>query len=142
MACSNGEIRCLAANDQGKEGGVFKCVDGYWDLLIACRSYEKCVSSPSPHCTWAKLRRDIFKDKNEVEAEVEGEGDGQVATPLACKEGELKCLAANDQGKDGGVFKCVNGMWDMFQDCRDYEKCVRTPTPHCTWAKKSEVRYF
>jgi hypothetical protein len=63
----------------------------------------------------AKLRRDIVKHKNEVEAEVDGEGDGQVETPLACKEGELKCLAANDQGKDGGVFKCVNGMWDMFR---------------------------
>lgn len=29
MSSSNGEVRRLAANDQGIEGGVFECVDGY-----------------------------------------------------------------------------------------------------------------
>jgi hypothetical protein len=57
----------------------------------------------------------------------------------ACKEGELKCLAASDDGKDGGVFRCTDGMWAMFQDCRSYERCVTSPTPHCTWAKQLEV---
>jgi hypothetical protein len=60
-------------------------------------------------------------------------GNGQ-----ACKEGELKCLAANNDGKDGGVFRCTDGLWQMFQDCRSFERCVTDPTPHCTWAKRME----
>jgi hypothetical protein len=58
-----------------------KCVDAYWDFLTAWRSYEKCDSSPSPHCTWAKLRHDI--GKREVQLEVKTEGEGQVELPLA-----------------------------------------------------------
>lgn len=58
---------------------------------------------------------------------------------MACKEGVLECGAANDQGKAGGVFKCVSGMWHEIQACRDYEKCVGSPTPHFTQAKKGAM---
>jgi hypothetical protein len=52
-ACAERTLKCLAANDNGKAGGVFKCVDGYWDEIQACSSSEHCVSSPVPHCEWA-----------------------------------------------------------------------------------------
>lgn len=56
-----------------------------------------------------------------------------------CKEGQLKCLAAQDNGTDGGVFQCTKSGWKLIQDCRSYEKCVSKPTPHCTWAASAEV---
>jgi hypothetical protein len=126
MMCAEGLLKCLAAKDQGLDGGVFKCVNGYWSIFQDCRSYERCVSSPSPHCTWAPLRRKDTKNDDKLGEDPE----------MACKEGELQCLAANDKGLDGGVFKCTNGYWSMFQDCRSFERCVTSPSPHCTWAKQ------
>jgi uncharacterized cupin superfamily protein len=123
MMCVEGDRKCLAANDDGKDGGVFECVGGYWKMIQDCRSFECCVSTPTPHCTWAQLRRD------------DTENPSTDASVAACREGELKCLAANDDAEDGGVFQCVNGYWKMFQDCRSFERCVSKPTPHCTWAK-------
>jgi len=69
--------------------------------------------------------------RDEVTSAADGGG-------MACKEGELICAAANDAGKDGGVFQCTNGYWKLIQDCRSFERCIKDPTPHCTWAKKPE----
>jgi hypothetical protein len=125
VMCAEGMLKCSATHNQGLDGGVFKCVNGYWSMFQDCRSHERCVSSPSPHCTSAQLRRNDFKNEDKLSEDAE----------MACKEGVLKCLAANDQGLDGGVFQCVNGYWSMFQDCRSFERCVTSPHPHCTWAK-------
>jgi hypothetical protein len=59
-ACAEGTLKCLAANDSGKAGGVFKCVSGYWDEIQACSSSEHCISSPVPHCEWARGGADRF----------------------------------------------------------------------------------
>lgn len=56
-----------------------------------------------------------------------------IALTSACKEGELKCGAAQDDGTDGGIFKCTNGYWKMWVDCSKSEKCFMTPVPHCRW---------
>lgn len=54
--------------------------------------------------------------------------------PTACNEGQIKCLAANDNGKGGGIFECVNGYWKLIVQCRDSEKCVeRDGRGHCQW---------
>jgi hypothetical protein len=58
--CAEGTLKCLAANDNGKAGGVFKCVGGYWDEIQACSLSEHCVSSPVPHCEWARGGADGF----------------------------------------------------------------------------------
>ena len=60
--------------------------------------------------------------------------DVNSGTALACAEGEKKCMAARDDGRDGAAFICKNGSWDILQDCRSFERCVSNPTPHCTWA--------
>ncbi|KAF2032154.1 hypothetical protein EK21DRAFT_87529 [Setomelanomma holmii] len=127
MMCAEGDIKCLAGNNDGKDGGVFECVNGYWKLIQDCRPSERCVGTPSPHCTWGRRRR--------------AEPQKPAADPavVACKEGELKCLAANDKGMDGAVFQCTNGYWKVFQDCRSYERCVSKPTPHCTWGKHANA---
>jgi hypothetical protein len=49
----------------------------------------------------------------------------------ACPEGELKCLFVNNDGSGGDVFRCTDGLWQMFQDCSSSERCVTSPTPHC-----------
>ncbi|KAH7064224.1 hypothetical protein BKA63DRAFT_572141 [Paraphoma chrysanthemicola] len=76
MMCAEGERKCLAANDDGKDGGVSECVNGYWKMIQDCRSYERCVDKPAPHCTWAQLRRDT------------GEPASADASAAACREGE------------------------------------------------------
>jgi hypothetical protein len=40
-------------NRKCESNAVFMCHAGAWEIIAACRSYERCVGSPSPHCTWA-----------------------------------------------------------------------------------------
>ncbi|OAK93983.1 hypothetical protein IQ06DRAFT_340789 [Phaeosphaeriaceae sp. SRC1lsM3a] len=46
---------------------------------------------------------------------------GDLNIGMACTEHELKCLAAKDNGKGGGVFECLNGAWKLRVQCSDSE---------------------
>ena len=53
-ACRRGQLVCMAADSHGKDGAVFRCNEqGRWRVVQDCRSYERCVERPVPHCTWA-----------------------------------------------------------------------------------------
>lgn len=58
---------------------------------------------------------------------------GDLNIGMACTEHELKCLAAKDNGKGGGVFECLNGAWKLRVQCSDSERCVGGVVPHCQW---------
>lgn len=51
--CTNGEVVCAAAADNGYDGGVFQCVDGRLELIQDCTPLEKCFMNPTPHCAWS-----------------------------------------------------------------------------------------
>jgi hypothetical protein len=52
LACKEGSTKCAG----GSPGGaIFHCRSGVWKVIAECRSYENCVSSPSAHCTWARI---------------------------------------------------------------------------------------
>jgi hypothetical protein len=46
-------LSCTENNRKCESNAVFMCRAGAWEAIAACRSYERCVGSPSPHCTWA-----------------------------------------------------------------------------------------
>ncbi|KAH9881133.1 hypothetical protein J1614_001628 [Plenodomus biglobosus] len=55
VMCTNGEVICAAAADNGYDGGVFQCVDGRLVLIQDCTPLEKCFMKPTPHCAWPSV---------------------------------------------------------------------------------------
>lgn len=52
MMCAEGIVQCMGADDKGYDGGVFQCVKSFWRLIANCRSNERCIKDPIPHCAW------------------------------------------------------------------------------------------
>lgn len=113
--CAEGETKCVTTSPST---GIQVCKKGNWEIQQSC------------HCTTTTT-----KDGKAIPQCVSLKRN-DVPSPVAegCSEGEVKCLAVDENGRDGAVYKCNGiGRWDIIQDCSQYEKCVMEPWAHCTW---------
>ncbi|KAF2124254.1 hypothetical protein P153DRAFT_401341 [Dothidotthia symphoricarpi CBS 119687] len=53
QSCTEGTTKCAGGNPGG---AVFICHNNAWDVLVDCRSSERCDNNPAPHCTWGFAR--------------------------------------------------------------------------------------
>jgi hypothetical protein len=114
-SCEEGKTQCATLHSHGYES-INICQNGKWEIQDSCACNDD--GSALPRCS----------------APPPGAAEVQ-AMARACKKGELKCLAADQNGMDGALFRCnENGMWRIVQDCSKYERCVNEPFPHCKWA--------
>ena len=127
VTTKEGTKKCITAQDNGLDGAVFIYYNGHWDVIQTCRSFERCVNKPTPHCTWAS-RRSREEPTNTKSATPDMNDDA--TSSGKCHDGDLECAVG--LGGYQLVSKCINGSYRPIVQCSLRERCVTKPLPHCT----------
>ncbi|MBO4349405.1 MAG: hypothetical protein J6A01_00465 [Proteobacteria bacterium] len=94
--CTPGEMKC-----DNKD--VMKCEDGVWNKVQTCDGICIEESNISAVCDYRDLEGVLPYDPG-------------LEDPPECEPDEMKCTNNN-------VFKCVNGVWILSEECNSNEVC-------------------
>ncbi|EUC36408.1 hypothetical protein COCCADRAFT_23838 [Bipolaris zeicola 26-R-13] len=118
--CPSSSTQCATLRSHGSVG-IAVCRAGKCEVQNAC----ECASDGVGGVRCVGSDRGSSSSTGAMVKKSRGKG---------CEKGQLACLAKNDQGKDGAVFRCnERGLWRLVADCSQWEVCVEEPMPHCVW---------